>query len=777
MTDLSGQTLLNRFRIISFLGRGGMADVYKVWDEQRAVFLAMKLLRDDLAEDRVFLRRFRREAQTLARLQHPHIVRFYGLEQDGPLAFMLMAFIEGAPLRREIYYSERGISPARILEIMSPVCSALYFAHNNGMVHCDIKPGNILIDQGGDVYVSDFGIARMTDSATSTMVGMGTPAYIAPEQAAGQEPTPKSDIYSLGIVLYEMLTGGERPFTGEHARTTGSYSEKIRWEQVHLKPPSPKSWNPNLSPQMEAVVMKCLNKEQGERFESALDLFNALISVIGADSKGDVQYKTFQLSGIVVPPEKKRILPDIGKILKKIPSLTKLPTFLRQRSIWLLGGFVMIAVIGFVVVFGESTPRPQLTRTPWIGRDTETVPAVAALQSSSLTKTQVDSPTSSQTESLTSIQKSTLTTISMPVTTSTATPSPSLSISPSLSPSPTLTPTNIPAPTLKDPCVVYYDGTELALKYSCRRGTDWAIQVVENTKAGYASLVYDKNGHPHISYYDLDRGDLKYAHWSGSDWKIHTIDGVGNIGSHTNIAWSWSGDVHITYYDLDNDMIKYAWGLGNDWEIETITSYTGGERQIFSFILARGDMPLLSYYSESNNALTLARRISGKWQEEIIDRGNSVGLQNSLVLDKNGHPAISYLDGQNAYLKYARWTGSKWEIQIVDKSNRPGFFNSLAFDSEGHPLISYYTDEKDDLMFAWWNGSSWDKTKVDSERRVGWYSSLAIDALGKPFIVHYDRSNGNLKFSFLDFGRWENRVIEGVGDVGPYPCLKMEVSY
>jgi serine/threonine-protein kinase len=279
--DLIGKTLLGRYRVESFVGRGGMAEVYKVWDSTRSAYLAMKFLRDDLAEDRIFLRRFKREAQTLSKLQHPNIVRFYGLKQDDDLAFMLMDFVEGSTLRKEIFRAKRPFSPQRVLEIMRPVCSALHYAHQMGMVHCDAKPGNIMIESSGKVLVTDFGIARMTDAATATMVGMGTPAYMAPEQVQGKDPSPQTDIYALGVVLFEMLTGGERPFTGELAETTGSTSEKVRWEQMHLQPPSLKKWNPNITPELEEFVLRCLAKDPTERYGSVLELLNALEAALG----------------------------------------------------------------------------------------------------------------------------------------------------------------------------------------------------------------------------------------------------------------------------------------------------------------------------------------------------------------------------------------------------------------------------------------------------------------------------------------------------------------
>ncbi|MCD4672143.1 MAG: SUMF1/EgtB/PvdO family nonheme iron enzyme, partial [Anaerolineaceae bacterium] len=269
------------YHVQEMIGRGGMAEVYKVWDQEMMVHLAMKVLFEDFAIDKVFLRRFKREANTLATLQHPHIVRLYGMEQDGPLAFMLLDFIEGRSLKRAIFDAAGPMAAEQISDILRPVCSALNFAHQRGFVHADIKPANVLINSLGQVYLSDFGIARMTDAATATMVGAGTPAYMAPEQARGMDPAPQSDIYSLGIVLYEMLTGGERPFIGETATITGTTSEKVRWEQVNLEPPSPRLYNPGLSKGMEAVVMKCLAKKPKERWQTPVDLLNAFEQASG----------------------------------------------------------------------------------------------------------------------------------------------------------------------------------------------------------------------------------------------------------------------------------------------------------------------------------------------------------------------------------------------------------------------------------------------------------------------------------------------------------------
>jgi eukaryotic-like serine/threonine-protein kinase len=277
MLSLVGEVISGRYKIEEAIGRGGMADVYKAWDQNRATYLAIKVLREDLAQDKIFLRRFQREAHTLERLQHPNIVRFYGLGQDKKLIFLLMDFINGITLQSLIFEKpDRFIGGQLIGQVTHSVCAALHYAHQMGLVHCDIKPGNIMVDQNSNILLTDFGIARMTDSATATMVGFGTPAYMAPEVVLGMDPTPQSDIYSLGIVLYEIVTGGERPFTGERAQTTGATSEKVRWEHLNLAPPSPRHFNPNVTQQTEAVIMRCLAKDPRNRFLNALDMMNSV---------------------------------------------------------------------------------------------------------------------------------------------------------------------------------------------------------------------------------------------------------------------------------------------------------------------------------------------------------------------------------------------------------------------------------------------------------------------------------------------------------------------
>lgn len=270
--DLVGQTLLARYRVDSFVGHGGMADVYKVFDSKRAVTLAIKVLRPDLAGNAV--QRFEQEAKLLQDLSHPHIVRFYEWYQAEDIVFIVMEYVNGSNLREIIKERGRPFSLGEMLGYFRPVCAALHYAHQKAVFHCDVKPSNILIGQHeGDVYVSDFGVARIKVGVGN----QGTPTHMAPEQFLGDKVNGRTDIYALGIMLYELATGGNRPFKGDSKSSSGSTTEeRLSWEHLYLSPPSPRQFNASVSPALETVIMQALAKRSNERFASTLDLLEAL---------------------------------------------------------------------------------------------------------------------------------------------------------------------------------------------------------------------------------------------------------------------------------------------------------------------------------------------------------------------------------------------------------------------------------------------------------------------------------------------------------------------
>mgnify|MGYP002640743452 CR=1 FL=1 len=344
MSNLVGQIILDRYQVHSFLGRGGMAEVYKVWDNQRSTYLAMKVLHDKLAQNPLFLGHFRQEAETLSKLEHPNIVRFYGFKQDASRSFILMDFIEGETLKARITKKGAPFSLEEIKGVLHPLFGALQFAHNQGMVHCDIKPANILIDKKGTALLSDFGIARAANLDSRSLTSSGTPAYMAPEQVHNQPPMPETDIYALGVVLFEMLTGGYRPFTGSQAQITGRTGEKIRWEHLHSPPPSLYRWNPALDPALYAVVMKCLAKNASHRYHSALDLLNALKLIRGSTANE----KDFQ-----TPPPGSLI--EREKEIKK--DILSAPKQRKGAALWIVASLFLIAMaVAVVSIFSPSSP-------------------------------------------------------------------------------------------------------------------------------------------------------------------------------------------------------------------------------------------------------------------------------------------------------------------------------------------------------------------------------------------------------------------------------------
>ncbi len=262
----------DRYQLGQAIGYGGMAEVYLGTDLKLGRDIAVKILRPDLARDPVFLNRFRREAQSAAGLNHRNIVSVYDTGEDEIeqgvgkvlVPWIVMEKVEGYTLK-QILKSGRNISPERALDITSGILSALEFSHRNGIVHRDIKPANIMITQHGDVKVMDFGIARaVTDaSATATLSNtvLGTAQYLSPEQAKGETVDSRSDLYSTGCVLFELLTG-RPPFTGESPVA-------IAYQHVSEMPPITSTINPEVPVTYDPVVQKALAKTSAERYQTA----------------------------------------------------------------------------------------------------------------------------------------------------------------------------------------------------------------------------------------------------------------------------------------------------------------------------------------------------------------------------------------------------------------------------------------------------------------------------------------------------------------------------
>ncbi len=269
--------LSERYELGETLGYGGMSEVHRGLDTRLSRDVAIKVLRADLARDPQFQMRFRREAQNAASLNHPAIVSVYDTGETqsefGPLPYIVMEFVDGQTLR-EIIKTTGPMSQQRVIEVMADVCAALDFSHRHQIIHRDVKPANIMINRAGAVKVMDFGIARALgegQNVTQTHAVIGTAQYLSPEQARGEPVDARSDVYAAGCVLFELLTG-EPPFTGDSPVA-------VAYQHVREDPRLPSDVNPNIPPELDAVVLKALSKNPANRYQSAAEMRTDLVRV------------------------------------------------------------------------------------------------------------------------------------------------------------------------------------------------------------------------------------------------------------------------------------------------------------------------------------------------------------------------------------------------------------------------------------------------------------------------------------------------------------------
>ncbi len=283
MTDI--EPLNNRYHLLEPLGTGGMAQVYRARDLMLERFVAIKLLRSDFSSDPAFQVRFRQEARAAANLSHPNIVTIHDFGFDQGQLFLVMEYVPGTNLK--IMVENLGkFSLEDAIPLLVQACAGLGYAHRAGLVHCDVKPHNMLVTPDKRLKVADFGIARAIAGIhpdEKNDVVWGSPLYFSPEQAAGQAPSPASDVYSLGVVMYEMLTG-RPPFIAKTA-------EKLAELHREAQPQPPSAFNPAITPDLEQIMLKVLAKEPSARYRTA-DQLGRVLMTFGQTRKSPIMALT-----------------------------------------------------------------------------------------------------------------------------------------------------------------------------------------------------------------------------------------------------------------------------------------------------------------------------------------------------------------------------------------------------------------------------------------------------------------------------------------------------
>jgi serine/threonine protein kinase len=667
MLNLEGQILKNRYRIDALVGRGGMAEVYQAWDTWRNYHVAIKLMREDLAEDAEFVQRFKREATALAQLAHDNIVRFYSFEREDLLAFIVMDYIEGTTLRSEIARAGGPLDLQRSLAIMESVCGALHYAHMEGVIHRDIKPGNIMIRPDGRVLVADFGIAKAADAATATTVMPGTPAYMSPEQCRSEVLDARTDVYSLGVVLYEMLAG-QRPFVGDsEVPDTGSTREKIRWEQMNADPPSLQALNPVVSSELEATVFKAMAKEPDDRWPSALAFWHGIQQAAGIEAVATPVVAETPPSPVATPAVAEPTPPPPAE--PPPAPITPPPAKPRTTVAVTVAAVAAIAVVLLVLCAG-------LGWLLWSRGDSDTTgsdagPDVVAMD----TDTPVPTPTDT-------------------------------SVSPTATPKPTRKPISTPEPAVNTGRIAF----------ASKRNGNFEIYVMQADGSGMTNLTQNE-AFDVVPAWSPDGSQIVFSSDRDDNFEIYVMqaDGSGmtnltqNEAFDADPAWSPDGSQIAFSSDRDDDFEIYV--MQTDGSGLTRLTHQGGGEPDWSpngsqitFVNGRDDdYEIYVMQTDGSGVTRLTDQGGGKpdWSpngSQIAFNSERDGNMEIYVMQADGSDQTRLTDNETV-----DW-GATWSpdgSQIAFVSYRDGNAEIYVMMADGSDLTRLTHNEADDWFPTW----------------------------------------------------------------------------
>jgi serine/threonine protein kinase len=287
-----GTTIADRYEVMEELGRGGMGNVYRVVDKKINEEMALKLLHPVIAAEEKTIERFKNELKLARKITHKNVCRMYDLNEEEGTPYITMEYVRGEDLKSMIRMTGQ-LSVRRALSIAKQICEGLAEAHRIGVLHRDLKPRNIMVDKEGNARIMDFGIARSlkAEGITGDGIMVGTPEYMSPEQVKGEETDERSDIYSLGIILFEMLTG-KIPFDGDTSLT-------IAFKQRTEEPPDPLDFNTQIPEELSTVILKCMEKEKKKRYQNSREVFSELDQIEKEKREQRLEKRVSALFGLV----------------------------------------------------------------------------------------------------------------------------------------------------------------------------------------------------------------------------------------------------------------------------------------------------------------------------------------------------------------------------------------------------------------------------------------------------------------------------------------------
>jgi serine/threonine-protein kinase len=346
------RVLNDRYELRQHAARGGMADVYHGWDRRLSREVAIKVLRPELSADDDYVDRFRDEARTAARLSHPNIVAVYDTGSDQGDAYMVMEWVDG-PTLSQVIRADAPLSIERTCRIGADIAAGLEYAHDNGVTNRDVKPSNVLIAPTGHAKVTDFGIAKASEQSTvETMTGvvLGTPAYLSPEQLTGRPADARSDVYGLGAVLYEMVTG-RKPFIGDTPA-------EVAGNVLHSRPARPSTINPNVPASFEGLLSKALARDPSARYQTAGELRADLLAYAEGGAPAALVDETVAMAA---ETDATRAMTTLTEPAGPPPAKPR-----RRTEAWLIGLILALAVLAVVIGLIASNRNSNSTKTTTI---------------------------------------------------------------------------------------------------------------------------------------------------------------------------------------------------------------------------------------------------------------------------------------------------------------------------------------------------------------------------------------------------------------------------